>query len=99
MIILEIGGRRHDSSDPHLFLAAHRAGERASRSGEDTDAYVRALHAQGEHAAIAGYLHGLAAAARQHLPKHPARCDCARCEFDLREARERQYRIWREATA
>ncbi|RXS78874.1 hypothetical protein EST92_19775 [Streptomyces sp. TM32] len=99
MIALEIGGRRYETASPDLFIAGHRAGERAGRAAEDTDAYVRALYAQGDHAAVAGYLHGLASAARQQLPRHPASCTCPRCLFDRRELRESIYRVWREAAA
>ncbi|WP_329143604.1 hypothetical protein OIU91_06360 [Streptomyces sp. NBC_01456] len=99
MSTLEIDGRRYETANPDLFISGHRAGERAGQAAEDTDAYVRALYAQGDHAAVAGYLHGLATAARQQLPRHAASCTCPRCSFDRRELRECIYRVWREATA
>ncbi|MEE6264965.1 hypothetical protein V2E29_04790 [Streptomyces diastatochromogenes] len=99
MIAVLIGGRRYESSDPALFTAAYRAGEQAARTGEDTDAYIRALYAQGEHAAIAGYLHGLAAAARQQLTEHPVDCPCHACVADRRALTRHLHRVWRRAAA
>ncbi|TVL89826.1 hypothetical protein [Streptomyces sp. SAJ15] len=52
--------RAEVSSDPHLFMLAFHAGWKAS-PGEDTEGYVRSLIAQGDTAAAAGYLEGLAA--------------------------------------
>lgn len=71
--------RAERSSDPAMFRAAFHVGAQAG-PGEDTDAYLRALINQGDHAAVAGYLEGLAS--RRQLPtdRHSSKCDCTGCQ-------------------
>ncbi|MBI0296759.1 hypothetical protein JBE04_20420 [Streptomyces sp. PRKS01-29] len=81
------------SSDPNLFLAAFHLGAQATAS-EDTDGYVRALIGQGDHAAAAGYLEGLAS--RRQLPPgvHTSLCGCVPCRV---RRDERAYAKWQKA--
>lgn len=76
--------RAAQSSDPTLFLNAFHAGAQATAS-EDTDGYVRALIQQGDHAAVAGYLEGLAS--RRQLPPgvHTSLCGCVPCQVRRNE--------------
>lgn len=96
MSALIVDGRRFDSSDPILFTLAYRAGKRAAGTSEDTDALLRYFLAEEDYAAAAGYLEGLAAGAREHLPEHPVDCPCQRCVFDRRDLMRHIRRLWRE---
>lgn len=96
---LIIDGRRFDSSDPSLFIGAYRAGKTAIQRREDTHALYRQLLAQGDTAAVAGYLQGLAAAAREQLPEHPVDCPCRRCVHDRQVLMSHIRRVWREGVA
>ena len=83
--------RAAQSCNPSLFRSAFYAGRRAE-AAEDSDAYVRALIQQGDHAAAAGYLEGLAS--RRELPAtvHLSDCGCERCRM-LRERRAYERRL------
>ena len=71
--------RAERSSDPRLFRLAFHAG-RQTGPGEDTDAYVRSLLKQGDTAAVAGYLEGLASRRRLPAGVHPSKCACTGCQ-------------------
>ncbi|MFF7022962.1 hypothetical protein ACFY97_18415 [Streptomyces klenkii] len=71
------------SSDPEQFRLGYQAGEKAS-PGEDTEGYLQALLAQGDTAAAAGYLEGLAARARREMPAHFVNCRCPHCTYQHR---------------
>jgi hypothetical protein len=97
MTILMIGGRDFETTEPGLFSSAYLAGKSAVRRGEDTDAFLKQLLAQGDFAAADGYLQGLAADARQRLPEHPVDCLCRRCVHDREALMRHIHRVWREA--
>ncbi|MEU8550518.1 hypothetical protein AB0C81_26655 [Streptomyces roseoverticillatus] len=61
-----------------FFEAGFQAGQSASVP-DDTETIVRGLLAAGQHAAVASYLRGLAAAAREKLRTHAANCRCSHC--------------------
>lgn len=78
------------SSDPGMFRLGYQAGRNAG-PGEDTDGYVRQLIAQGDTAAAAGYLEGLASRRRVPDGAHPFTCDCVPCQV-RRAEQERMVR-------
>ncbi|MFJ3950222.1 hypothetical protein ACIPXV_09155 [Streptomyces libani] len=97
MSALIVDGRRFESSDPNLFIGAYQAGKTAVQRGEDTHALYRQLLAQGDAAAVAGYLQGLAASAREQMPEHPVGCPCRHCVHDREALMRHIHRVWREA--
>jgi hypothetical protein len=96
---LIIDGRQHESSHPGLFIGAYQAGKTSASQGEDTHGLYRLLLAQGDAAAVAGYLHGLAAGAREQMPEHPDDCPCRLCVHDREVLLRHIYRVWREQVA
>ena len=78
------------SSDPTLFRSAFHLGRQAG-PGEDTDAYMRALIAQGDHAAVAGYLEGLASRRQHPVGVYLSTCGCMPCRV---RRDERAYAEW-----
>lgn len=70
--------RAAQSSDPAMFRAAFHLGRQA-KPGEDTDGYVRQLTAQGETAALAGYLEGLASRRQHPVGVYLSTCGCMPC--------------------
>ncbi|WP_329330838.1 hypothetical protein OIU81_03255 [Streptomyces sp. NBC_01454] len=96
MKLVMIGGRTFETTDPKLFSSAYLAGKTAVRRGEDTDAFLKQLLAQGDFAAANGYLQGLAMDARVRLPEHPVDCLCRRCVHDRESLMRHIHRIWRE---
>ncbi|MFE9003175.1 hypothetical protein ACFYOY_13685 [Streptomyces sp. NPDC007875] len=82
--------RAAQSSDPVMFRAAFHAGRQA-KPGEDSDGYVRQLTAQGETAALAGYLEGLASRRQHPVGVYLSTCDCMPCRV---RRDERAYADW-----
>ncbi|MGW7688916.1 hypothetical protein ACWGMA_08480 [Streptomyces asiaticus] len=89
--------RAATSTAPVMFLAAFHTGRQAT-AAEDTDGYVRALIRQGDHAAVAGYLEGLAASRRVPDGAHPWTCECVPCQV-RRDEQERMARRLRMRAA
>ncbi|MFD5386322.1 hypothetical protein ACFWMG_15500 [Streptomyces sp. NPDC127074] len=83
--------RAAQSSDPAMFRAAFHLG-RQTGPGEDTDGYVRQLTAQGETAALAGYLEGLASRREFPADAHPRNCGCTGCQV-MRDCRHYTLRL------
>ena len=96
---LIIDGRQFKTTAVSLFAGSYSTGKVAHRKGEDTHALFRQLLAQGDHAALAGYLHGLAVAARERMPQHTVNCPCPHCVHDREVQTRRAYQVWQEEMA
>ncbi|WP_372412011.1 hypothetical protein [Streptomyces luteireticuli] len=73
------------STDTVRFLIAFHAGRTTSPTA-DTETPLREFLLDEDEVAVAGYLEGLAAAARTRMPEHPVNCRCQHCTHRTRYA-------------